>query len=340
MQYTAIFLLSLLGVQVFTFVVWGLFLRLGLNWAKVPEITARKVVAATIVVVLLNNIVAAFALLTSWGSPALQIAAILGAFVITIIVPTVVVATTFKVSGWRAVQAWLPTLLSAVSGGLLVIFAYRPFIFETFVIPTNAMAPTIVGFHWQGTCPDCGAPTYCSPLEEGRFVHGPVNMICDNFHVTLSNSPEESVYGGDRIAVAKFLTPQRWDLAVFKFPQDPSVNYVKRVIGLPGEEVIIQDGGIWINGVRQQLPASLEGLEYVSEAEGRFAPDLWGTSEKPAMLGDDEYFVLGDFSAQSYDSRFWERGVDGHNPYAVPKSHMLGVVTTTYWPKDRWRAHK
>jgi hypothetical protein len=62
-----------------------------------------------------------------------------------------------------------------------------------------------------------------------------------------------------------------------------------------------------------------------------------GTKDRPAVLADDEYFVLGDFSAQSSDSRWWYEGAPGHNPYAVPRSHVRGVVTHIYWPPQRWR---
>jgi hypothetical protein len=56
-----------------------------------------------------------------------------------------------------------------------------------------------------------------------------------------------------------------------------------------------------------------------------------------ARLGEDEYFVLGDFSAMSKDSRLWGEGAPGHHPFAVPESHLRGVVTHIYWPPDRWR---
>ncbi|MEZ5942223.1 MAG: signal peptidase I [Planctomycetaceae bacterium] len=340
MLYNALFLLSVLGVQTLTFVTWGLLLRLGLSWAKVSDVSMRKVVTATVIFALLDTLVIPFILTTQLMSIPLQLAGLLMSLAIIIVAPIFVVASTFKVSGLRAIQAWLPTILFSAPGILLIVLVYRPFVFETFVVPTNAMAPSILGTHWQGTCPQCGAPNYCSPRHEMQHSYDPLPMICDNFHVTSEEFPNETAYGGDRIAVAKFLTPQRWDLAVFEYPQDPTVSFVKRVVGLPGEEVVIQDGDIWINGVRQQLPASLEGLEYVSEIDGFYGEDMWGTAERPAVLGDGEYFVLGDFSAQSHDSRLWREGAPGHPSYAVPKSHMIGVVTTTYWPQNRWRAHK
>lgn len=55
-------------------------------------------------------------------------------------------------------------------------------------------------------------------------------MICeDNFHVNTTTDYDEEVFAGDRILVAKFLKPRRWDLVVFRYPRDPSVNYVMRL---------------------------------------------------------------------------------------------------------------
>ena len=65
--------------------------------------------------------------------------------------------------------------------------------------------------------------------------------------------------------------------------------------------------------------------------------ELWGSNGEPVVLGEDEYFVLGDFSLQSMDSRLWETGAAGHPAFAVPKSHMRGVVTHVYWPPECWR---
>jgi signal peptidase I len=130
-------------------------------------------------------------------------------------------------------------------------------------------------------------------------------------------------------------------MIVFRYPADPSVNYVKRLVGLPGEELYIRDGAVWINGQRLEPPDEVGGIEYLMtiEISGHPLPTSAG-SMHPARLGPDEYFVLGDFSAESSDSRFWEQGAPGHPPYAVPESHIIGVVTHIYWPISRWRTFR
>jgi hypothetical protein len=93
---------------------------------------------------------------------------------------------------------------------------------------------------------------------------------------------------------------------------------------------------VWIDGQPLTPPEAIRGIEYLSKLE-YWPLELWGTAEKPAKLGADEYFVLGDFSAASKDSRLWQKGASGHSPYAVPASYMIGVVTHIYWPPSRWR---
>ena len=212
--------------------------------------------------------------------------------------------------------------------------------YEAFTIPTNAMAPTLLGEHWKGTCPECGAPNYCTPRDEAYLQIEPPLMICDNFHVSTADEIDPKVHAEDRLMAAKFLAARRWDLVVFQYPAKPEMLYVSRLVGLPGEKILIKDGSLWVNDERQTPPDTIEGLEYVTELPGGFDRKLWGTEDRVAVLGEDEYFVLGDFSAQSMDSRAWQKGAPGHKPYAVPKSYIYGVVTHTFWPPRRWRVHR
>jgi signal peptidase I len=165
-------------------------------------------------------------------------------------------------------------------------------------------------------------------------------MICrDNFHVTQPTDRGDKAFSADRFLVAKFLRPQRWDIIAFRYTEDPSVLYVMRLVGLPGEEITIKDGQIWADGEMLTPPDSIRGIRYLSEIPDRYG-ELWGSPDRPAKLADDEYFVLGDFSRQSKDSRLWRRGARGHNPFAVPESHLYSVVTHTYWPPGRWRTFR
>ena len=120
------------------------------------------------------------------------------------------------------------------------------------------------------------------------------------------------------------------------------MKLVKRLVGLPGETVVIKDGAVWIDGRKLDPPLPLKGLNYVTEMPNPEndmppIPILAGTPDRPAVLGADEYFVLGDFSPQSLDSRLFKKGAPGHPPYAVPESYIIGVVTHIYWPPSRWR---
>jgi len=337
---TIVFAAIFVGLLLASVVLWALFLRLGLRWAKVPDVTTRRVVFATSIVIILQVALNVLFLFISPSSDAQSIVLGLVELAAAVVVPCAVISAVFKARFLRALQAWLPTLLATVTTLAVALLVLRPFLYEAFVVPTNAMAPTLVGQHWKGICPECGKPNYCSPRDERYGTADPPLMICDNFHVTKASNIDKTVHAGDRFMVAKFLTPRRWDLVVFQYPEEPATLYVKRLVGLPGETIHIQDGSVWVDGVRQTPPDSIREIEYLSEIPDWHGSELWGSEERPALLGDDEFFVLGDFSAQSMDSRFWRQGAHGHNSFAVPQSHMKGVVTQTYWPIHRLHIHR
>jgi signal peptidase I len=233
----------------------------------------------------------------------------------------------------KAILAWLPTLLGRVIPWALGLVLVRPFLFEAYVMPTNAMAPTILGRHVVGICPSCGGEAYISPPFLGERWPKEALGICGrclrDSKVDVTNS---HILSGDRVISAKFLLPRRWDLVVFLYPEDPSITYLKRVVGLPGEQVTIRDNDVWIDGTRTRKPTNISALVYVAQPLAEKST-TWG----PVQLGKGEYFVLGDFSRVSKDSRVWDTGASGHPSYAVPESHIVGVVTHIYWPFWRWR---
>ncbi|MGH2502010.1 MAG: signal peptidase I, partial [Ktedonobacterales bacterium] len=103
--------------------------------------------------------------------------------------------------------------------------------------------------------------------------------------------------------------PQRGDVIVFKFPKDTSRDFVKRVIGLPGDTVVTTgDGSVTVDGVALVEP-------YVN--------DHINDSGQTWTLGPGQYFVMGDNRGDSYDSRDWG---------PVPLADILGKAEYVYWP--------
>jgi signal peptidase I len=331
----------LFATMVLAAIVWGALLQLGLRWAKVPGGTLLRSSLLWLLVAIPSLVFIALLQFLLSTTPESSLVAAAGGFGIGFFVQTSMIAWYYRASFAVAVKAWLPTLLSGVVAYPLAIFVIRPFLFEAYVIPTNSMAPTLVGEHVIGRCPDCGAPMYGSPnpYPQHSKTDKPIRMICANFHSHQSAEYNPGTSSLDRILAAKFLLPRRWDLAVFRNPENKTQNYVKRVVGLPGETVTIRDGAIFINGAKIDPPTELQGIRYVTTIpdDYRNFEALWGTMENPAELGPNEYFVLGDNTTAAHDSRFWQGGADGHSPYAVPKSDVIGVATHIYWPPERMR---
>jgi signal peptidase I len=137
----------------------------------------------------------------------------------------------------------------------LCVIVVRTFSAEAYVVPTGSMAPTLLGWHREVVCPNCQYPFDVGIDEEGRT--GP--LVCPNCgEANLDRAPAVEC-GGDRVLVQKFLydfrQPKRWEVAVFHYPGDPSQAYVKRVVGLPGESIRLDDGDVYADGriVRKTL---------------------------------------------------------------------------------------
>lgn len=137
-------------------------------------------------------------------------------------------------------------------------------------------------------------------------------------------SMEPTLYDGDNLILDKvtyrFSDPKRFDIVVFPFKYKEKTNYIKRIIGLPGETVQIDEYGcIYING--QILPESY-GKEIISS-------DRIGLAYEPIVLGEDEYFVMGDNRNHSTDSR---TEVVGN----VKRSEIIGRAWLRIWPFSRF----
>ena len=147
-------------------------------------------------------------------------------------------------------------LVEQVVVALILAFLIRGFEAEAFVIPTGSMAPTLMGRHKEVACPECGQtfPVNASDEVEGQALAGRVVAgTCSNcrFQARIDEAPS---FKGDRILVMKFLyslpflpgggEPNRWDVVVFKYPEEPEVNYIKRLVGLPGEILRVYFGDI------------------------------------------------------------------------------------------------
>jgi signal peptidase I len=234
-------------------------------------------------------------------------------------------------ASWReALRAGLVLVVSsAIVAGLSVVplcLSYR-----AYASPTNGMAPTLKGRHFAGKCPHCGGPTVVSFFEQ-TFPPGRVPAdigICEQcLQVGPAAGVVENVRTSDRFIVRQLATPRRWDLVVFRFPGARRQLYVQRLVALPGESVEVKDGGIWINGSRLTPPPEIADLQWFVP-EDEFSIAKYANAGSPLRLGADEYFMLGDFSPRSSDSRFFG---------PVAKDDLVGVVGCVYFPPRSWRA--
>lgn len=326
------------GLLVLQFLLWTVALYFGAKWAKAETVTWRRTLATTALVFLLQAALGGASLmLVGREGPILIVTLMFTAA--SLLVPFYVISMMFRLSLFRAVQAWLPTLAAPVAMYALVLLVVRPHVMEVFVSPTNAMCPTIRGNCVLGNCPSCGGVSLGSASAHYRPGE-PAPMICEDcFQVTTATPPTDEAQPPDRFLALKCFKPERWDMIVFRCPERPDELYCMRLVGLPGETITIRDGAVYADGKKLVLPEELEGLQYESEVFGGY-PRLAGSESNPAQLGEGEYFVLGDFSARSADSRYWQRGAPGHPPYALPESHIEGVVTHIYWPPSRMRAFR
>lgn len=134
------------------------------------------------------------------------------------------------------------------------------------------------------------------------------------------SSMETTLHDGDNLIVEKlsyrFHDPKRYDIIVFPYQFEEDTYYIKRIIGLPGETVQVIDGYTYING--ELLDTDIYGAEVMNSP---------GIAEVPIVLGDDEYFVLGDNRNHSSDSRDPSVGV-------LTKDDLIGRAWVRIFPFD------
>lgn len=180
------------------------------------------------------------------------------------------------------IREWVESIIIAFILAMII----RAFLVQAFKIPTGSMRPT---------------------LMEGDIIL--VNKFIYGAKIPFTNFRLPALTG-----------PKRGDVIVFIYPQDDKKDFIKRLVGLPGETVEIKNGAIYING-KPSLDSILPTNFYYNY--GNYAK-----VGEQITVPEDSYFVLGDNSGSSKDSRYWG---------FVPGNNILGKALLIYWPPKRIR---
>lgn len=186
-----------------------------------------------------------------------------------------------------------------------------------------------IGPEEQGVMAEAGARCILSPEIKAEIIEYiqafAVAIVLAAFIITFiaqtfvveGSSMEPSLHNRERLIVNKlvyrFRKPNRGDVVVFRYPANPKRRFIKRVIGIPGDEVEVRDGFVILNGMTLTEDYTMD-LTY-----GYFGPK---------QVPDGHYFVLGDNRNNSDDSRYPDVGF-------VPMANIVGKAGIVWWPPRR-----
>lgn len=169
----------------------------------------------------------------------------------------------------------------AIVVAMLLAFAIRVFVVQAFKIPSGSMIPTLL----------IGDHILVSKLSYG--LQWPQDC---KFRASF---PPITCYSST--TVVPFGTPQRGDVIVFRYPEDEDKDFIKRIVGLPGDVIEIRNKVVHVNGVPLDDRAYTQRIDPGTIGGSVNPRDNFG----PVTVPDESYFVMGDNRDQSLDSRFW-----------------------------------
>jgi signal peptidase I len=192
---------------------------------------------------------------------------------------------------------------------IFIVLLIRSFLFEPFRIPSDSMMPTLL---------------------DGDFIF--VNKFSYGLRLPVLNTKV--------VSIGK---PERGDVIVFRLPSDPSTNYIKRLVGLPGDHIVVRNGQVYVNG--EAMPVKLNGPYTGPRATGPQADakvgveQLGNVSHEVLFIPDrisrdfdevipaNHYFFMGDNRDNSQDSRYESVGL-------VPESNLVGKAVRIWFNWD------
>jgi len=213
----------------------------------------------------------------------------------------------------RVAADWTIGIAIAVA----IVLAVRAWVVTPYAIPTASMEPTL----------HCSRSSNAKPSAPNTSMQPGQAPSSSKTDVSTYQCEGSRLLGhsfADRVLVNRFIfsfrSPRRGEIVVFKPPRMASLMcsdlntsvLVKRIIGLPGDELVERHGVIYVNGKKLDEP-------YIKSNRRDVLDGFW-------QIGKNEYFFMGDNRKASCDSREWG---------TVPRKNLIGPVFMTYWPPDR-----
>ena len=220
----------------------------------------------------------------------------------------------------KAHKSTFKEMVTSITIAFILAFVFRAFVIEAFVIPTGSMAPTLMGQHVRFVAPYTGyefasGPTDVGAARPARLQTGEVrDLMMGPSRAAAIQFNDKPIRAGDRILVLKYLMgvfdPKRFDVVVFKSPVDPQTNFIKRLIGLTGEQIALIDGDVFVRD---------EDLPPEPDAPNSWSQSGWTIARKPERV----------------QRAVWQDVFNSFNT-PDPSTAALGVTFSSPWSGDGW----